>query len=86
MIEPNWIVSAIIFSMLAGGLVFFIGYSRGQLDPIYKCSICNTEFKDQDYYEWHLISFCETQCMDEECPYREELGWEHSVKHHENPL
>lgn len=63
-----------------------MGYTKGKNDILYECDACSSTFKSKHMYDWHLISFCETQCMDEECPYREELGWEHSVKHHENPL
>lgn len=76
-----------IFSVTIGIILFstglFTGIDRGRRE-VMTCSLCEKEFRLSTQFEWHIMSMCETQCMDDECIHREYLGFDHSTLQHES--
>lgn len=85
-VQDNSYAITAIFSVVVAVIVYAGAFSQGVTfgkQQLLVCSLCSKAFDSNHLYEWHIMSMCETQCMDEECPHREYLGSDHSTTQHE---
>lgn len=84
--QTNAYAVTAIFSVVVAVIVYAGGFGQGLnlgRQQLLRCTLCDKTFSSNHIYEWHVMSMCETQCMDEECPHREYLGYDHSTAQHE---